>query len=530
MIPGKKYRPEDFLQLAWKRKWLILIPFLVFALGGVIYAYSQPNRYRSETLIMVVPQRVPAAYVQSTVTTRIEDRLRTLQQQIMSRTKLESIIQQFNLYPDQQATGIMEDIVESMRRDITVEIVRGDVFRVQYVSGDPRLAMRVAERLAGLFIEENLQDRAIMAESTNQFLETQLEDARQRLVEHEKKLEAYRMRNTGTLPDQVSTNLQAIQNRQTQAQALVESINRDRDRMIVLERQIADLSSAETSPVSAAAVDPTNPAALAAASTEQQLEAARVALRQLELRLKPEHPDIRRAERIVRDLEKKAEAEALERPLAPAVAPRVVTPEELGRQNRLRDLRAEYDLLERQAAGKIASEQRLRDEIAMYQARVEAAPSRQSELTALMRDYDTLQRQYTTLLTKREDAKLSANLERRQGGEQFRILDPARLPEKPFSPNRQFLMLVSCGLGLGLGLGFVGLLEYRDRSLKTEEDVLVALSLPVLAVIPRMYTTLERQRARRRKLQLSIVGTGAFAFAAGLIVWRFIQWREFLNW
>ncbi len=130
-----------------------------------------PNRYRSETLILVVPQRVPESYVKSTVTARIEDRLQSISQQILSRTRLERIIQDFNLYATERRAGVMEDIVEQMRRDIDVQIVKGDAFRVSYTGDDPRTVMQVTERLASLFIEENLRDRAVLAEDSYQFLD-----------------------------------------------------------------------------------------------------------------------------------------------------------------------------------------------------------------------------------------------------------------------------------------------------------------------------------------------------------------------
>src|SRR5688572_26949285 len=164
MLPGKKYTPEDILAILRKRVWWVLVPFAVFGAGAAIYSRVLPDLYRSETLILVVPQRVPESYVRSTVTTRIEDRLQSISQQILSRTRLERIIQDFNLYAEERRTGIMEDIVEEMRKDINVQIVKGDAFRVAFVADEARTAMRVTERLASLFIEENLRDREVLAE------------------------------------------------------------------------------------------------------------------------------------------------------------------------------------------------------------------------------------------------------------------------------------------------------------------------------------------------------------------------------
>jgi len=178
VLPGKVYTPEEYVKIAWRYRWLIIIPFFLAAIGTYAVARVLPDRYRSETLILVVPQRVPQEYVKSTVTARIEDRLQSISQQILSRTRLERVIQDFNLYEKERKTGIMEDLVERMRRDIEVQIVKGDAFRVAFTGQDPRTVMRVTERLASLFIDESLRDREVLAEGTNQFLEAQLEDAR----------------------------------------------------------------------------------------------------------------------------------------------------------------------------------------------------------------------------------------------------------------------------------------------------------------------------------------------------------------
>ena len=176
------------------------------------------------------------------MTTRIEDRLQSISQQILSRTRLERVIQDFDLYPRERALNPMEDVVEQMRRDIDVQIVKGDAFQISYVSKEPRTAMRVTERLASLFIEENLRDREVLAQGTSEFLDSQLADARRRLIEHEKKLEAYRRQFSGELPTQVTANLAAQQNIQVQLQTLTEALDHDRERRLVLERALAEAS------------------------------------------------------------------------------------------------------------------------------------------------------------------------------------------------------------------------------------------------------------------------------------------------
>ena len=525
MIPGKKYKPEDFLQIAWARRWFIIVPFIVVALGGVVYAQLQPNRYRAQTAILIVPQQVPTNFVQSTVTTMLADRLRMISQQILSRTRLERVIEEFNLYPQMRANRIMEDVIEQMRRDIKLDIAasrdrRADsgAFTVAFESDNARTALLVTERLASLFIRENLEDRAVLADATSQFLDAQLEEARRRLLDHEKKLENYRLRNAGSLPTQVPSNLQGIQTTQLHLQSLQEASNRDRDRRLFLERALAD---AQAAPDAQPATGTSAQASVTgAAPAEQRLEAARTALRGLELRLKAEHPDILRAKRMIKDLEKAAETEALQRPVSNGPAEPAVSPAEKNRQARIAAIETELEAMDRRIEARQGDEQRLRSALASYQARVEAAPARESEMVELMRDYEMLKGSYNDLLRKSESSKLAVNLERRQIGEQFKIIDGARLPERPVSPDRPRIMGTGVMFGLGLGLALVALLEYRDSSLKTDHDVITALSLPVLALIPAMVTRAEeRVRARRRHL-VAAASVAAFVVLAGAAAWR----------
>jgi uncharacterized protein involved in exopolysaccharide biosynthesis len=233
----------------------------------------------------------------------------------------------------------------------------------------------------------------------------------------------------------------------------------------------------------------------------------------MELRLTPEHPDILRAKRTIAELRVRAEAEAAAQPVS--VAPRL-TPAEQARQNR----KAEIEKLDLQIAEKTDSEQRLRGVISDYQQRLEATPLREGELIELTRDYDTIQASYRSLLSKKEAAQMSANLERRQIGEQFRILDPPQVPQKPYSPDRPRYYLMGVAAALAVGLGFAAVAEYMDRSMRSEEDVTVALGLPVLATIPIMTPTRFSKRAKAKAAQTAASLAGV---AAGLAhTWRYL--------
>ncbi|HMJ85614.1 MAG TPA: Wzz/FepE/Etk N-terminal domain-containing protein [Vicinamibacterales bacterium] len=522
MIPGKQYTPEDIALILWRRKWWAILPAIVIAAGVYAWVRTLPNLYRSDTLILVVPQRVPENYVKSTVTTRIEDRLQSIQQQILSRTRLERIIQDFNLYAEARKTAIMEDVVERMRGNISVQVVKGDAFRVSFTSDEARTAMRVCERVASLFIEENLRDREVLAEGTNQFLEAQLEDARRRLIETERKVEEYKRTYSGELPEQREANMQGLHNIEMQLQSLTEAMNRDRDRRLIVERLLADAESPE--PLLTPPPPPSGPVQVGpdglpvGATAAQQLEAAQATLQQMQTRLTPQHPDILRMKRVITELQKKADAEALARPVS--VSGPAITPAERLKKNRIAEMKSELEKIDKQLAARVDLEQRLRASMTSYQKHIEAAAGRQSDLTELSRDYLILQSTYQSLLGKKEDSKVAANLERRQIGEQFKILDPARLPERPTSPNRPQLQGMGLAAGIGFGMALMVLIEYLDKTLKSEADVTAALNLLVLATVP-ILPEIGSRVARRRKL-IAISATLLLTVAAGAaaVAWR----------
>jgi polysaccharide chain length determinant protein (PEP-CTERM system associated) len=518
VIPGKKYTPEEIVRIAWRRKWWALLPAVVIAVSVCMWARRLPNLYRSDTLILVVPQRVSESYVRSSVTGRIEDRLQSISQQILSRTRLERIIQDFNLYPQQRRTAIMEDVVDQMRGAISVQVVKGDAFSVGFASDDPRTAMRVTERLASLFIEENLRDREVLAEGTSQFLDAQLEDSRRRLVETERKVGEYRNKYADELPEQREANMQGQHNVEMQVQALIESLNRDRDRRLALERLIADAQTPDAPPPmpSSNGINDADGVPVGA-PVPQQLLAAQESLQALQMRLTPQHPDVLRLKRVVADLQKKADAEALARPLSSAATG--LTPAEVLKRNRLAEMEAEMKNLDRQIVAKQENEQRLRTVMAAYQKRIEASPTRETDLTEMTRDYRSLQAGYQSLLGKKEDSKLSANLERRQIGEQFKILDAARLPERPTSPNRPRLYSLGLGGGLAVGLALAALIEYLDKTLKSEADIVAALNLFVLASVP-VLEGMKWRRARWKVVVVSAVVVVVAAAGAAAVAWR----------
>ncbi|MGH9220580.1 MAG: GumC family protein [Vicinamibacterales bacterium] len=509
---------RDITELIARKRWLLLIPFAIGLATVPVLARFAPERYRSEALLLVIPQQVPEDYVTPTMTQSIEERLPAITDQILSRSRLEQIIQQLDLYPAERERQVMEDVVQKMRLDIQTSAAlpaagpqrEVNSIRVSYVSDNAERARQVTERLASLYIEQNLKDRENQADSTSQFLTTQLDVAKRRLVEQEKKLEEYRKSNAGQLPSQLQGNLQAIQTASLQVQSLNESMNRAQERRLLVERQIAD-SQIVAAPVPAGT--PENPAPL---STAQQLEVSRARLALMLQRYTPNHPEVASLERTILDLVAKSESET---PVGAVVEQKKpVTPAEAAQQKRILDLQAELTVIDYQLTANRAEAARLNTLIAEYQAKIDVLPTRESELVELTRDYSTLQAAYTNLLVKREDAMLASNLERRQIGEQFKLLDTASMPERPFNQTQRLGIMSSGAIaGLVLGCLIVGLREYRDSSFRSEEETLRTLSIPVLALIPAMSSAREA-RAARRRTWLKDAGGAAVVLAAVAVV------------
>jgi polysaccharide chain length determinant protein (PEP-CTERM system associated) len=514
------------------RGWIVLIAIVVCTYLALLVSALLPNVYSAETLIQVVPQRVPDAFVRSTVTLRTEDRLEALSAQVMSRTELERLIKEFNLYPSERERYPMQDVVDRMRLNITKQLVRAapdrpvDSFYLRYKYSDAVTTAKVTERLALLFIDQNARERAVLAGATDNFLDSQLEEARKRLEEQERRLEVFRERNAGRLPTQLDFNMQAIQNAQLQLQQLTESLARDRDRRLTVEQLLKEAQAEQVISTPFAVPANSDPATAVAAgvTAKRQLDMARAELARLELSRTPAHPDIARTKQMIADLEKKAAAEtaAIESGKTPSAV--YVSPQDQLIRERVRQMRAEMESLERQIQFKEAQESRIRGIVGEYQRRIESIPGLESEWVSLSRDYETQQAAYKQLLAKSEDSKVAMDLERRQIGEQFRVLDPARVPERPISPIRLQINAIGAAVGLLLGLLIVGLLEVLDSSFRSEADFSSVMNVPILAQVPLVVTPSDLSRQRHRRMVYSTVGVVLF-IAAGIGVWTLHLWR-----
>lgn len=510
MIPGKRYTPDDVLRAAWRRRWWIVVPACLLTIGAVVRALLATPRYRAEALIQVVPPAVSNLVSTPQEHMEPEQRLQSISRQIMTRPRLQAIIQELNLYERLRRVTVMEVVLDVMGRDTLFQPVGQDMFRIGYTADTPELALEVTNRLVALFLEESSRTQKGLAEAAKGFLEAELAEAERRLSDQEKKLEAYQIQYAGELPSQQAANLQVLNSSQQQLQTLAEALNRDRDQRLLLQRQLERTMSEELPVTGVGTVLGPEPG-----SAASELDKARADLRAMELRLlTPEHPDVIAVKATIARLEQKV---ALERSRGSGPTSAVSAVEAV-RQSRIRELQAQIELLDRQIAGKQAEEGRIRATMAEYRRRLEATPMRESELTALTRDYDSLKKHYTELLDQQAKAKMAANLEQRQIGERFKVLDPARLPERRVSPKRMQMSLVGMAIGLLTGLLLGAVVELRDSSLRTDEDVEESIGLPVLATVPVVTSLDDGEPAVLRIAMICMGGAAVLTFAVTVLL------------
>lgn len=534
--PEKPFTMSDYIEILLRRIWFIVIPFLVVLAGTVLYALYAPREYKATTLILVTPQKVPEDFVKSTVTSNIEDRLETISQEIMSRTRLEELIFEFKLYPELTKNRSKEEVVELMRKNVIIEIPKKEKeknhFTISYIGKDPRVVAHVTAKLASSFIEENLKVREQQAQGTSEFLSVELQATKEKLETQEKAVTHFKRQFMGELPEQKDANIRVLEQLQNQYQRMSESLGSARDRKVLIQKQLADLEmmiaslkgktasasnekkdeSASPYPLLFPSQGPSSMVENQGKpggkdSLEDQLEKLQASLKDLELQYTEKHPDILLTKRRIKELETRIEKARLDReaeedkspptlvsqlPARKLEASKEKREDPIEKQELLR-LTLRYNDMENQLVSTDMEIERLKEDeakvktqISRYRERIENTPAREQAISDLTRDYQNTREAYHGLMQKTQDSQRSENLERRQKGEQFRIVDPARVPEKPFKPDILKVLLIGLFLAVGAGLGTAFFREQMDRSFHDPGDIEAALDLRVMANIPRV--------------------------------------------
>lgn len=520
---------RDYWDIAVRRKWLILGILVVSLTVSAVLGVYLPRIYRSSTLILVETQKIPEHYVSSVVGGSVSERLTSIQQQVLSRTLLHRVIEEFALYPESMRTGALETVVEGMRKNIKIETRAGggrvEAFSISFAHEEPVTAMKVTARLASQFIEENLKAREQFVEGTTEFLDQELKRAKASLEEQEQAISDFKRSHTGELPGQMDANLHALDRLQRETTTVTESLENATDRRNAIQKAMQIYETMGMPMVEAPRRTQFTPADGERSVRRQDdhegmipgfgsIDPMATRLRELERVLaslkseyKETYPDVIQVKHEIEQLKARlAEKYGNVKQEKPDTGPVKTAAER--RQPTLR-YDAYYQELITQREEAEASVDTLKDrqrrliaQIKEYDAKVGRAPQREQEMMILLRDYENTKRNYEHLLDKQLNARVSENLEKRQKGETFRILDPAHLPEKPEKPDRAMIMLIGLALGCGLGYGAAFALEQMSESFRRPEEVESVLGLPVLATIPSLQVAY-KDAASRTALPLS---------------------------
>ncbi len=543
-------------------KGFLALFFVLFLTGSAI-AVLLPPTFQSESTILIENQLIPTEYVQSTITGYVEQRIEVITQQVMSSSRLQEIINRFDLYRDMRERYTVSEIIERMRKDIRLNMISAEVrdtrtgqpteatiaFRVAYEGKDPSVVQRVATTLASLYLELNLENREQRATSTTSFLEQELESLRARMEEVQGAISEFKKDHLDELPENSSINLQAVNRLTRDLDSTTMRINQLEERLILLDGQITN-------------VDPMNPMVTREGklvkSPAERLKTMRLELLEIKSRLSDKHPDVKRLNREILELEKEVgpvdDTREMIRRLEDLSGQLAAMKGQQGPENpdmeRLKReaaaLAEEIQQSEARSAGltlfeekpdnpayvnlktqiattkaEIASlkEERrtLQEDIATYQARIARAPLVEKTYSGMLRDLQSTHQKFAEMTSKLMEARVARGMEESQRGERFTVIDPAMLPEKPHKPNRIAIALISLILALGGGFGWAAGREALDASVKSAGEAASLAGVPVLSEIARMESSQER---RRRWIRygilvvsvLAIIGAGIYLF------------------
>jgi polysaccharide chain length determinant protein (PEP-CTERM system associated) len=475
----RELTPADYIA-KFRRRWVLIAIFTVIGPPlGYGLALVLPSQYVSQTLVLVQQPTVPSDFVKPVDTTDISQRLASMQQQILSRSRLEPIIRQFGLYPKDVNRTSIDDLVGRLQKSIEVTPVLPMAqtesnhlpgFFVKVTQDNPRTAQQVCTAITSMFIEQSLSVRQQHSEDTTQFLSQQLADAKAQLDQQDAALAAFKSRHSGSLPEEEQTNMNLLTGLTSQLDAATQALARaQQDKSFaesMLTQQVATWQASQSG---------RNPDTM-----DQQLIALQTQLASLEARYTEDYPDVIKTKNDIAALQKKiaentsqTASTGSDKPQRPLAEPGQVT-----------QLRAQVHTLEQVIAEKSKEQEQIKQQIKLYQDRVQSSPVVEEQYKELTRGYQTALDSYNDLQKKRDQSEMATELERQQEGEQFRVLDPANLPGGPAFPDRFKFTLGGLGGGLALGLGLAFFLEMRDTSMRTERDIEVVLRLPVLAMVP----------------------------------------------
>lgn len=505
---------DEYWSIVQRRRWYVILPIFLFWAGAWTGSWLVPTVYQSDALILVEQQKVPEQYVVPNVNVNLQDRLQSMTQQILSRTRLQSTINRFHLYEAgrRDAFSRADDPVEQMRKDITIDLVEAPghpgqltAFKIRYSAGTPQLAQQVNSELTSLFIDENLKSQQQLSESTTAFLQSQLSDARAKLEEQEAKVRAFKAKHFGNLPTQVETNVQILSGLQNQLQNTQRAIDAAHQQKLYLESMLQEYQSIQTS------LGNGNSTVASPDTLNSDLFDSRQKLQEAQTRYTEDHPDVVKLKDRVAKLEKlrqdidseiATKAKNTEKTTSD-VDPATAVGVQRGSTSPMMQIQSQLKANRLEIQNYQDREKKIESDIATYQTRLNLTPGTEQELADISRGYEESRSNYNSLLQKQNQSQLATNLEQHQQGEQFHVLDPPSFPPRPSAPNHLFISLAGLMLGFAVGAGLTAFLEFTDVRVRQEKDLEDIVPIKLLVGIPHLDVPGEdRSRIRFRRIEL----------------------------
>ena len=499
---------EDYIDMLRRYRSWIIGPAFAGLVVAVVVAFFWPDTYISTAVMRITPQQVPERLVPSNINTQMAERLTAMQQDILSKTSLTQLIlkPELNLYAKERSRLPMEDIVDTMRNKVKIAILdtptQGrtrftSAFQISFAYPDRYKAQAVVAALVAKFTEQNVTVLKYQANLTTSFLSDELKSAEADLDRLDNEITKFKQQNQGRLPEQLQSNMQAVNSLQIQSGQLNEALNRNAQEKMMLETQLQNyknqlnfVTANMEETVGAQSVK--NERLINLNKIVLDLKTQLSALREV---YREDHPDIRALkarigvlEREKNQVEKDDQVQQTNEPQSK----KIVNPqmargvEEL--KGAIASVNAQIQAKNLDIQERIKQQAELNKAIQSYQARIEVSPTNEQKYAALLRDYGLAKAKYEEMSRKKELSETAANMEERKAGENLEVLDAASLPEQPAEPNRLLIAGIGIGLGLAVGVFLAGAKEMKDTSLKNLKDVRAYTNLPVLSSIPLLST------------------------------------------